>query len=92
MTEGRGVWVMSTWWRDKQHANLINFIASFLAANYRLNFLSVPLLAQAIGSIEAIAKASKEFILGNTDLSTEKAERMVRLFRDPQYYLSPKIN
>ncbi|KAL5654645.1 hypothetical protein ACJX0J_033964, partial [Zea mays] len=29
-------------------------------------------LAQAIGSIEAIAKASKEFILENTDLSTEK--------------------
>ena len=49
-------------------------------------------LAQAIGSIEAIAKASKEFILENTDLSTEKAERIFRFFRDPQYYLSPKIN
>ncbi|KAG0519467.1 hypothetical protein BDA96_09G266800 [Sorghum bicolor] len=49
-------------------------------------------LAQAIGSIEAIAKASKEFILENTDLSTEKAERIVRFFRDPQYFLSPKIN
>ncbi|KAL0359969.1 UNVERIFIED_CONTAM: protein PARTING DANCERS [Sesamum radiatum] len=31
-------------------------------------------LNQAIGSIEAIAKASKEYILENTDLSTEKAE------------------
>ncbi|XP_066363217.1 protein PARTING DANCERS homolog isoform X3 [Miscanthus floridulus] len=31
-------------------------------------------LAQAIGSIEAIAKASKESILENTDLSTEKAK------------------
>ncbi|RLN29060.1 uncharacterized protein C2845_PM05G27490 [Panicum miliaceum] len=49
-------------------------------------------LAQAVGSIEAIAKASKEFILENTDLSTEKAERIFRFFRDPQYYLSPKIN
>ncbi|KAL6848855.1 hypothetical protein ACP4OV_021438 [Aristida adscensionis] len=49
-------------------------------------------LAQAIGSIEAIAKASKGFILENTDLSTEKAETIVRFFRDPQYHLSPKIN
>ncbi|GJM89898.1 hypothetical protein PR202_ga06123 [Eleusine coracana subsp. coracana] len=49
-------------------------------------------LAQAIGSIEAISKASKEFILENTDLSRDKAERIVRFFRDPQYYLSPKIN
>ncbi|KAF8696944.1 hypothetical protein HU200_036589 [Digitaria exilis] len=49
-------------------------------------------LSQAIGSIEAIAKASVKFILENTDLSTEKAERIVRFFRDPQYYLSPKIN
>uniref|UniRef100_A0A0E0A3G8 Phospholipase/carboxylesterase/thioesterase domain-containing protein n=3 Tax=Oryza TaxID=4527 RepID=A0A0E0A3G8_9ORYZ len=36
-------------------------------------------LAQAIGSIEAIAKASKKFILENTDLSTDKAETIVRL-------------
>ena len=49
-------------------------------------------LAQAIGSIEAIAKASKESILENTDLSTEKVERIVRFFRDPQYFLSPKLN
>jgi len=48
-------------------------------------------LAQAIGSIEAIAKASKEFILENTDLSTEKTESIVRFFRDPQYF-SPKLN
>ncbi|PAN17828.2 hypothetical protein PAHAL_3G158400 [Panicum hallii] len=225
---GRGVCMMSTSWRDKQHPNLINFMATFLAANsYRLNFLSVSpdfifnnggtsvafvfetnwdsekepavfsrvntlkrqfkhlyvvvvlptgeqiesfnqsyfkygmvlgcptfvpvcdpemgfekivkiahargvckqqdiittmrneraqavqcmdaflrvltsipgidshdanALAQAIGSIEAIAKASKEFILENTDLSTEKAQRIFRFFRDPQYYLSPKIN
>jgi len=55
-------------------------------------YLFISKLAQAIGSIEAIAKASKEFILENTDLSTEKAERIFRFFRDPQYYLSPKIN
>ncbi|XP_029118589.1 protein PARTING DANCERS homolog isoform X1 [Elaeis guineensis] len=34
-------------------------------------------LAQAIGSIEAISKASKGFILENTDLSVDKAERIV---------------
>ncbi|XP_044964161.1 protein PARTING DANCERS homolog isoform X2 [Hordeum vulgare subsp. vulgare] len=50
------------------------------------------MLAQAIGSIEAIAKASKTSILENTDLSTDKAETIVRFFRDPQFYLSPKIN
>jgi len=55
-------------------------------------YLFISKLAQAIGSIEAIAKASKEFIRENTDLSTEKAERILRFFRDPQYYLSPKIN
>ncbi|KAK6116729.1 hypothetical protein DH2020_049549 [Rehmannia glutinosa] len=48
-------------------------------------------LNQAIGSIEAIAKASKEYILENTDLSTEKAETVARFFRDPKYYLGPKI-
>lgn len=49
-------------------------------------------LVQAVGSIEAIAKASKDFILESTDLSVEKAERIVRFFRDPSYYLRPKIN
>ncbi|CAL5417220.1 unnamed protein product [Camellia sinensis] len=48
-------------------------------------------LNQAIGSIEAIAKASKEFILENTDLSADKAEMIMRFFRDPKYYLSAKI-
>nr|CAD1823990.1 unnamed protein product [Ananas comosus var. bracteatus] len=33
----------------------------------------------AIGSIEAISKASKGLILENTDLSTDKAERIVML-------------
>ncbi|KAM0887392.1 hypothetical protein ACQ4PT_029050 [Festuca glaucescens] len=50
------------------------------------------MLSQAIGSIEAIAKASVVFILENTDLSTDKAKTVVTFFRDPQYYLSPKIN
>ncbi|XP_059631007.1 protein PARTING DANCERS homolog [Cornus florida] len=49
-------------------------------------------LNQAIGSIEAIAKASKEFILENTDLSAEKAEMITRFFRDQKLYLGPKIN
>ncbi|GAA0152247.1 hypothetical protein LIER_43170 [Lithospermum erythrorhizon] len=44
-----------------------------------------------IGSIEAIAKASKDYILANTDLSDDKAETIVKFFRDPKYYLSPKI-
>ncbi|KAG0461193.1 hypothetical protein HPP92_021490 [Vanilla planifolia] len=48
-------------------------------------------LAGAIGSIEAISRASKAFILENTDLSMDKAERIYRFFRDPDYYLSPKI-
>lgn len=48
-------------------------------------------LNQAIGSIEAIAKASKEYILENTDLSAEKAEIITRFFKDPSYYLGPKI-
>lgn len=49
-------------------------------------------LNQAIGSIEAIAKASKEQIMENTDLSADKAETIVRFFRDPKFYLSPKLN
>ncbi|XP_047325175.1 protein PARTING DANCERS homolog [Impatiens glandulifera] len=48
-------------------------------------------LNQAIGSIEAIAKASKEFILENTDLSADKAETIIKFFRDPKFYLSPRI-
>ncbi|KAK1259792.1 hypothetical protein QJS04_geneDACA005566 [Acorus gramineus] len=50
------------------------------------------MLIQAIGSIEAISKASKNYILENTDLSADKAETIVRFFRDPAYYLRPKIN
>ncbi|TXG67617.1 hypothetical protein EZV62_008892 [Acer yangbiense] len=46
-------------------------------------------LNQAIGSIQAIAKASKEYILENTDLSSEKAEMVVRFIRYPKLYLCP---
>ncbi|WCJ34828.1 hypothetical protein M5689_016112 [Euphorbia peplus] len=49
-------------------------------------------LIQAIGSIEAIVKASKEYILENTDLSSEKVETITRFVRDAKFYLSPKIN
>ncbi|KAK9087944.1 hypothetical protein Syun_030338 [Stephania yunnanensis] len=45
----------------------------------------------AIGSIEAISRATKDQILEKTDLSAEKAEIITRFFRDPKYYLSPKI-
>ncbi|CAN1199589.1 Probable sphingolipid transporter spinster homolog 3, partial [Linum perenne] len=48
-------------------------------------------LNQAIGSIEAIVKASKESILENTDLSPEKAEIISRFFRDSEFYLSPRF-
>lgn len=49
-------------------------------------------LNQAIGSIEAIAKASKECLLENTDLSADKAETIMRFFREPKFYLSPKFD
>ncbi|OVA06540.1 hypothetical protein BVC80_1739g24 [Macleaya cordata] len=49
-------------------------------------------LYHAIGSIEAISKASKDQILEKTDLSAEKADTLARFFRDPRYYLSIKIN
>ncbi|KAB5521297.1 hypothetical protein DKX38_025616 [Salix brachista] len=49
-------------------------------------------LNQAIGSIEAIAKASKEYILENTDLSADNAETVTKFFRDPKFYLGPKLN
>lgn len=54
--------------------------------NRGANLLSLP-----IGSVEAISKASKEFILESTDLSAGKAETIIRFFRDPKFYLSPKI-
>ncbi|KAF3588740.1 hypothetical protein F2Q69_00026489, partial [Brassica cretica] len=46
----------------------------------------------AIGSIEAAAKTSKEDILANTDLSSDKADSLSRFFQDPEFYLSPKFN
>ncbi|XLT64854.1 hypothetical protein HN873_021293, partial [Arachis hypogaea] len=50
-----------------------------------------PVDAQAIGSVQAIAKASKVQILENRDLSAEKAEMISRFLRDPKFYSSPKI-
>ncbi|GAB4861188.1 hypothetical protein Ancab_036345 [Ancistrocladus abbreviatus] len=49
-------------------------------------------LNQAIGSIEAIARASKDYLVENTDLSAEKVETITRFFRDPTFYLGPKFN
>lgn len=48
-------------------------------------------LIQAVGSIEAVSRASKNYILENTDLSPEKAETIVKFFNDPKYFLCPKI-
>ncbi|XP_076905120.1 protein PARTING DANCERS homolog isoform X2 [Bidens hawaiensis] len=48
-------------------------------------------LVQTVGSIEAIAKASKENMLEHTDISSEKADMITRFFRDPKFYLGPKI-
>ncbi|CAM8916302.1 unnamed protein product [Rhodiola kirilowii] len=48
-------------------------------------------LNQVVGSIEAIAKASTEYIVENTDISVEKANMIIRFFRDPEIYMSPKI-
>ncbi|XP_059299476.1 protein PARTING DANCERS homolog isoform X1 [Lycium ferocissimum] len=49
-------------------------------------------LNQTIGSIEAIAKSSKEYILETTDLSPTTAETITRFFRDPKFYLAPKMS
>uniref|UniRef100_A0A7N0ZZ31 Uncharacterized protein n=1 Tax=Kalanchoe fedtschenkoi TaxID=63787 RepID=A0A7N0ZZ31_KALFE len=48
-------------------------------------------LNQVIGSIEAIARASKEYIVENTDISSEKADSIVRFFRDPDFYMTSKF-
>ncbi|KAG9459406.1 hypothetical protein H6P81_003914 [Aristolochia fimbriata] len=48
-------------------------------------------LFQGIGSIEAISKAFKSHIVGNTDLSGDKAEIIVNFFKDSNYCLRPKI-
>ncbi|KAK7258176.1 hypothetical protein RIF29_32680 [Crotalaria pallida] len=48
-------------------------------------------LSQTIGSIQTIAKASKEQILENTDLSYDKAEMISRFLGDEKVYLNPKI-
>lgn len=48
-------------------------------------------LNQTVGSIEAIAKSSKEYILETTDLSPTTAQTIPRFFRDPKFYLAPKF-
>ncbi|OIV99650.1 hypothetical protein TanjilG_17460 [Lupinus angustifolius] len=49
-------------------------------------------LSQTIGSVQAIAKASKEQILKNSDLSMDKAEMISSFLGDPEFYLNPKID
>ncbi|KAI3875063.1 hypothetical protein MKW98_019636 [Papaver atlanticum] len=50
------------------------------------------MLYAAIGSIQAISQASKSLILEKTDLSAEKADTITIFFRDPNFYLSAKLN
>ncbi|KAL1216173.1 Protein PARTING DANCERS [Cardamine amara subsp. amara] len=69
-----------------------NIFIRFVTSIPNINKHDANTLYQAIGSIEAIAKASKEDILANTDLSSEKAEILARFFQDPEFYLSPKFN
>ncbi|XP_057451180.1 protein PARTING DANCERS isoform X2 [Lotus japonicus] len=79
---------------EKLKAELVQGMDFYLKAvtgipgidNHDANALS------AIGSVQGIAKASKEQILANTDLSTDKAEIVSRFLRDPEFYLRPKIN
>ncbi|XP_062180601.1 protein PARTING DANCERS homolog [Phragmites australis] len=97
IAHARGVWkqqdIISTMRNEREQAvQCMDAFLRVLTSIPGIDSHDANALAQAIGSIEAIAKASKGFILENTDLSTEKAERVVRFFRDPQYYLSPKIN
>ncbi|RYR32304.1 hypothetical protein Ahy_A10g046896 [Arachis hypogaea] len=68
------------------------FVTNWGCNNVSLIFSRIHLeLSQAIGSVQAIAKASKDQILENTDLSAEKAEMISRFLRDPKLYSSPKI-
>ncbi|CAN8293921.1 unnamed protein product [Cochlearia groenlandica] len=76
----------------KQTVQDINMFIKVVTSIPNINKHDANMLYQAIGSIEAIAKASKEDILANTDLSSEKADIISRFFRDPEFYLSPKFN
>lgn len=69
--------------------NIYMLHSLLLLIGYSGNFVQ---LNQAVGSMEAIAKESKEHILENTDLSADNAEVLSRFFRDPMFYLRPKIN
>ncbi|KAF6162365.1 hypothetical protein GIB67_005285, partial [Kingdonia uniflora] len=57
--------------------------------NHDANALSFLFLSQAIGSIEAISRASKEHILEKTDLSGEKAE-IITIFQRPGVLSRPQ--
>ncbi|GMY07924.1 protein PARTING DANCERS-like [Fagus crenata] len=76
----------------KQSVQAMDFFLRVLTSIPGIDNHDANALNQAVGSIEAIAKASKEYILQNTDLSADKAETISRFFRDPRFYMSPKIN
>ncbi|KAK7263972.1 hypothetical protein RJT34_31572 [Clitoria ternatea] len=76
----------------KQLVQGMNFYLRVVTSIPGIDIHDANALSQAIGSVQAIAKASKEHILENTDLSTDKAEMVSRFLRDPKFYLRPKIN
>ncbi|KAL5975230.1 hypothetical protein ACLOJK_031909 [Asimina triloba] len=78
--------------KRKQLVQRIDTLVKMVTSIPGIDHHDANMLIQAIGSIEAISKASKGCILENTDLSVEKAETIVRFFRDSKYYLSSKIN
>ncbi|KAL1349398.1 hypothetical protein HN51_025894 [Arachis hypogaea] len=54
-------------------------------------YAAIPGAPQTAVPPAAIAKASKDQILENTNLSAEKAEMISRFLRDPKFYSSPKF-
>ncbi|XP_068496022.1 protein PARTING DANCERS isoform X1 [Phaseolus vulgaris] len=76
----------------KQLVQRMNFYLKVVTSIPGIDNHDANALSQAIGSVQAIAKASKEQILENTDLSTDKAELVSRFLRDPKFYSRPKIN
>ncbi|CAJ1934115.1 unnamed protein product [Sphenostylis stenocarpa] len=82
------IWIL----KRKQLVQRMDFYLKVVTSIPGIDNHDANALSQAIGSVQAIAKASKEQILENTDLSTNKAEVVSRFLRDPKFYSRPKIN
>ncbi|XP_068649143.1 protein PARTING DANCERS homolog [Aristolochia californica] len=76
--------------REKSVENIDTFV-KVITSIPGINKHDANVLFQAIGSIEAISKASKSHIVENTDISGHKAETIVRFFKDSNYCFRPKI-